>query len=199
MGGFGSGRTGNRPVNDQSLALSFDRQLHKALDLLQRKGTGAQLRIITWSRAGRKIASIGVYILVRGAHDASMVLSYTSNSKSITEPIAVCWTRTPFGRRPWWACPGCGRRCARLYNPEGTRWRCRICYNVTYASSNESDKRLAYSRVWRLLQGARNFEGMATGALIMTLRGHKRIEDKLNRDLRRAERHPGKPGRPRKH
>jgi hypothetical protein len=126
-----------------------------------------------------------------------MVLTYQCNGERMREVVPLDWTQTPFGWRPWWRCPRCHRRVLRLYNPDGPRWRCRICYNVTYTSSNESDKRLAYSRVWGVLD--RDLNTMGTGALIQALRGHKRIEEKINRDIAYAQRHPGKPGRPRKH
>src|SRR5262245_47924924 len=166
MGGYGSGRTGYRPVNDQSLALPFDRQLHRTLAALRCSGQGVHFHILTWKLGGRQIAAVGVYVILRADGDASMVLSYLAGDESICEPITIVWTATPFGRRPWWQCPGCARRCARLYNPARRRWRCRQCYNVTYTSSNESDKRLAYSRLWGLLDRA-NLDSAPTGAVIL--------------------------------
>jgi hypothetical protein len=198
MGGYGSDRPGRRPVNDSSLALPFDRQFHNALADMQRAGSGIRANVITWSRAGRKIGAISVLTVVRRVRDASMLLSYSCNGESMREVLDIVWTQTPFGWRPWWRCPRCKRRCSRLYNPDGPRWRCRTCYDVTYTSSNESDKRLAYSKVWGILDRDLDAMGRSSGVLIHALRAHRRIEEKINRDMERARRHPGKVGRPRK-
>jgi hypothetical protein len=195
MGGYGSGRPGYRPVNDQSLALPLDRTFHRALVELRHQGSGIRFHVMTWRVGGRQIAAIGIYVILRAEDDASMVLSYSAGDESIRELIDIVWTATPFGRRPWWNCPGCARRCARLYNPAGRRWRCRTCYNVTYTSSNESDKRLAYHRLWGLLDPD-NLVSAPTRGLILALRGHRRLEDRWRREKQQARR--GKPGRPQK-
>jgi hypothetical protein len=195
MGGYGSGRPGRRPVNDQSLALPFDRTFHRALAELRRAGSGIWFHVITWTIAGRQIATTGVYIIVQHNGDATMVLSYAADGEAIREVVAITWTPTPFGRRPWWRCPCCGRRCARIYNPHGPRWRCGRCCHITYTSSNESDKRLAYGRIWGALD-LRDLDTQPTSALILALRGHRRVEDRWRRVERQAR--TGKPGRPRK-
>src|SRR5690349_405165 len=107
MGGYGSGRPGRRPVNDSSLALSFDRSFHDALAALQQAGEGLRQNVITWSRGGTKVGAISVWLVVRGVRDADMVLSYTANGASMREVLSIVWTQTPFGWRPWWLCPWC--------------------------------------------------------------------------------------------
>jgi hypothetical protein len=43
------------------------------------------------------------------------------------------------GRRWWWACPGCGRRCAILLRPAvGQRFKCRVCWHAVYLSDYEN-------------------------------------------------------------
>lgn len=39
------------------------------------------------------------------------------------------------GHRPWFVCPTCGNRCARLFLL--VAWQCRVCSNVGYASEQE--------------------------------------------------------------
>lgn len=40
------------------------------------------------------------------------------------------------GLRWWFACPGCGRRVTKLHlPPNGEHFRCRLCHDLTYASS----------------------------------------------------------------
>jgi len=44
------------------------------------------------------------------------------------------------GRRWWFECPACGRRCFKLYLPPGaTVFACRACYDLTYRSAQEAN------------------------------------------------------------
>jgi hypothetical protein len=196
MGGYGSGRPGNRPIAEESLALPLDRHFLASIARLQRAGIGHAGHVLTWYRGDHKIAACGVAFYLPPDGHIGMVLSYSLNGDPRRQAITIDWTATPFGRRPWWQCPLCRRRCARLYNPQGHSWYCRRCWNVTYTSSNESDKRLAYGRCWDVLDQDVLGRAASTGALIMALRAHRRIEEKITRDRRRAGH--GKPGRPRK-
>ena len=59
-------------------------------------------------------------------------------------------TAQPFGgERLWFACPGCGRRCAVLYGAR--RFRCRLCIGVPYGSQREAP----HERLLRRVQGLR--------------------------------------------
>jgi hypothetical protein len=63
-------------------------------------------------------------------------------------------TRPRFGGLRWWfTCPllrlgeSCNRRVSMLYLPPGGRYYgCRHCYNLTYQSCQESDKRVNFLR-----------------------------------------------------
>lgn len=196
MGGYGSGRIGERPITDESLMLPFDQALHDMLGrALQRGkgGRGVSSSILRWSSGQHQIAACGVAIIVRDDGSVLMILSYSTGGETIHDPIAITFTETPFGRRPWWVCPGCAGRCLRLYNPGGRLWRCRRCQHVTYRSSNESDKRLAYDRLMHIIERPMN-------NLLLAMKAHTRISARVDRDLRQAERwaRKGKPGRPRK-
>ena len=47
--------------------------------------------------------------------------------------IRLDWTRCHLGgRRPWFICPECGRRCALLYSDEGSQFACRECLDLGY-------------------------------------------------------------------
>lgn len=186
MGGYGSGREGRRPVEDQSLELRFDPALHRALADIRMCG-GVVARTVTWSRCERQIAQIGLYLF-----PDQLVLAYTANGEERRQAFPIVYTPTPYGARPWWQCT-CGRRCLRLYNPHVYSWRCRRCWNVTYRSSCESDKRLTNA-----------FYGgpsSSVGALIVALKRIARDRAEMERyraaALRRA-RKGTKGGRPRK-
>jgi hypothetical protein len=60
--------------------------------------------------------------------------------------VSFVFTTTAFnGQRPWFCCPGCGRRCRCLYGADSLR--CRICLGLKYASQSEQPH-------WRSLRRA---------------------------------------------
>ena len=194
MGGYGSGRESRRPVEDQSLELRFDRGMHQALADIRASG-GATYRGLAWSINGHQVAACMLYLFPE-----HMVLCYTVNGEERRQSFPVVYTPTPYGDRPWWQCK-CGRRCLRLYNPHGYAWLCRHCWQITYRSSCESDKRLAYGRIWGAMGAAGSGWGCSTGTLITALKAHDRARAKIDRDIAaayRASRKGTKGGRPRK-
>lgn len=58
------------------------------------------------------------------------------------ERIVTTWTNTNFGgRRQWFLCPSCDRRCAIIYRRgAGPFWCCRVCGGGRYLSEHESPK-----------------------------------------------------------
>jgi len=146
MGGRGSGRYGGYRA-----ATCED---YHAIDLawLRRKGVLKRLTWsrITWSRGGERVASIGV----RSEGDG-LRLRYRARSRQsdkwaeFNEFIPFTYTDTNFGgRRPWFECPSCGRRCRVLYG--GKRYRCRNCHRLKYKSQYETGWRRAESRACRI-------------------------------------------------
>ncbi len=56
---------------------------------------------------------------------------------AIAGDVEMDWTRLPSGgKRPWFLCPSCGRRCGVLY-AIGSRIICRKCGGLSYESQNE--------------------------------------------------------------
>ncbi len=132
MGGWGSGRRfrfgSTRRVAESSLPVDI-REL-KRKDLLIPGG-----RITSrWSRNGTVHSSIDAIV-----HDDQLVLRYTYQEKeSVEQPIRFAWTRCNFGgKRIWFVCPSCGRRCAVIYSC-GKYFACRICGDVAYQTQNET-------------------------------------------------------------
>lgn len=68
------------------------------------------------------------------------------------ERIATEWTTTPFGgRRQWFLCPSCDRRCAILYRRgAGPLWGCRVCMNGRHLSEHMSPQDRRYHKAFKI-------------------------------------------------
>lgn len=47
--------------------------------------------------------------------------------------VCIAWEQYLFGKRPWFMCPHCGRKCKFLYEYESS-WSCRQCQGLVYRS-----------------------------------------------------------------
>lgn len=95
-----------------------------------------------WQQRGL-LDDLGTCFLVMRGHDNinvgvdadHVVLNHVSESgEPHFEPIAL--ERTPCnygGTRPWFRCPSCHRRCAKLFLQRG-RFLCRVCHRLGYVS-----------------------------------------------------------------
>src|SRR4051812_19298793 len=132
MGGMGSGRRPSFPTTLDDFHTIETAYLRRH-DLL-RPWTWTSLRS---SRAGRETGSIGL-----GCSGDALFLSYRVTSwrgteaEDVEERVPLVRTAQPFGgERLWFACPGCGRRCAVLHG--GRRVRCRLCVAGPHARPHE--------------------------------------------------------------
>ena len=148
MGGTGSGRRPSFPTTLDDFRTVEIAYLRWHGLLRPWAWAWASLR---WSRAGRETGSIGL----RCAGD-SLFLSYRVTSWRDTDPedveerVPLVRTAQLFGgERLWFACPGCGRRCAVLYGDH--RFRCRRCVGALYGSQREA----LHERLLRRLQAIR--------------------------------------------
>ncbi len=135
MGGNGSGRIcdffSQSLVEDQD---SLDiRWLKKQGGL--RPGAGG---FISWAPEGQKRNSISYLV-----ESQRMILRYfysdsnVSNEK-VVQVINLVSTPCNYGGfRPWFKCPGCGRRVAILY-AKGKYFLCRYCHGLAYACQRET-------------------------------------------------------------
>ncbi len=71
-----------------------------------------------------------------------------SGKENLTQRIQLHATRQNIGGLRWWfSCPDCGRRVDKLYLPAEKRYfGCRHCYDLTYQSVQEHDKRVDFFR-----------------------------------------------------
>ena len=134
MGGFGSGRylgmTAKRTTGEY---FSIDVRRWK------REGFLEPHRTFGWqwhTQDGRSAASIMVHTL-----PDQVILSYRYRRpgeewREESYPILLDWTECHLGgKRPWFLCPGCGRRVALLY--VDSLFQCRQCLRLAYQSQRE--------------------------------------------------------------
>jgi hypothetical protein len=89
------------------------------------------------NRAG--YGHIGYQVLADGVYLSYTVTPYQGTPMPYGYVIPLAWSHlVSGGRRPWWCCPACGRRCGVLYLPPGAgRFACRRCYDLAYASQQD--------------------------------------------------------------
>lgn len=154
MGGFGSGRHGDRPVAERVQQLRF-RTLSESIRGVDIGGSGSMVRgIVTWSSGN----SIG-YRAVNHHGDLVLLLDYQLNGIATDTRVQIVYTRAGNGaHRAWFLCPRCATRRSVLYLVGGC-WRCRVCHRVTYDSSNTSYSMRQCNRIFRNA-GARRFDAV---------------------------------------
>ena len=87
-----------------------------------------------------------------GTRDVMLSFDEWSRGGSFRVEVSVEWTAqrgATGGRRPWWICPRCARRCALVYLRRGV-WACRRCHRLTYASTREDEFARACRRLRRI-------------------------------------------------
>lgn len=133
MGGYESSRWRSHWTRDTTDGLRrLDvRELARCGQL--RPGTRSRW---SWTRYGQLVAEIDL-----DARTDALLLDYRikrpadPDGRTIAERIALDFTPCHFGgSRPWFRCPGCGRRRAVLYSVSG-RFRCMGCHDLAHAST----------------------------------------------------------------
>lgn len=108
------------------------------------------------SYTNEKTSSIGyeVNTLDSAFSWVRLFYTFTRTGESMDYKIRLTTTRPNFGGLRWWfICPllvsgrACNRRVSKIHLPFGGRYYgCRHCYDLTYKSSQESDKRVSWLR-----------------------------------------------------
>lgn len=92
------------------------------------------------SRSGAETGSIGFH-----SETGNVTLTYCVDERTVDERISLVETPCHFGgSRPWFQCPRCAKRVAKLFL-RGSRFACRACSYVVYASQSDD----ACGRAWR--------------------------------------------------
>lgn len=121
-----------------------------------RRGVAYGYWPISWRNAdGEEVASIGLWAEEDGCDGGRLRLSYSvgrpgEEKESLNYSVRLDSTPCQFGgRRYWFTCPlvkggvPCSRRVGKLYLPPGGKYfGCRHCYDLTYQSCQEHDRRV---------------------------------------------------------
>ena len=136
---------------------------------------------VTWSNPFTNNRSrIGYTLDTTEWGSGSVRLSYTfpESGESLDYEIRLATTVPNYGGLRWWfICPlskngwACGSRVAKLYlPPSGRYFGCRRCHNLTYASCQQSDKRVSWLKrhpsVLRSLTDGDRLSALSAGQLI---------------------------------
>jgi len=77
------------------------------------------------------------------------------------ERITTTWTDMHFGgRRQWFLCPSCDRRCAVIYKKgKGPLWGCRVCLDGRYESEHKSPQARRLQKAFKIRERLGQTEG----------------------------------------
>ncbi len=183
MGGYGSGRQGNRSTVEDCLSVDTNS--------LARWGylkPGLRIGNLRWSRGDNETGSCGFYIK---SDDAShyIVFTYAYDGGELQDhKVELSWYSPGFGgRRYLFLCPYCNRRMRTLHILQG-QIACRICHDLTYTSCNESHK---YDRIHQLIAAGLMQDGIQASG--------KDVKRWFSARIRENRKEPKRPrGRPRK-
>lgn len=147
MGGRGSGRSSGLGLNvdlcHRAHFIDLDWLRRERLLVLGRWST------LTWSMRGEKTGSIQVLPVHGGLKLNYRTQRHGESWQQIEEVIPLVETSTNFGgRRDWFECLSCGRRCRIIYG--GVRFRCRTCLGFRYESQYEPPFARAASRALKI-------------------------------------------------
>jgi len=159
MGGYGSGlwRSGSKKATaEDCLVLNTDKLARGRLLYSGVHSYGT----LNWTNTvtGEKVSSCGyeVNTLNPSASWFRVFYTLTQTDEKVDYTIRFTTTNPNFGGTRWWyICPllvngrSCSRRVGKLYLPPGGKYYgCRVCYNLTYTSCQDSHK---YDRMFAML------------------------------------------------
>ena len=78
---------------------------------------------------------------------ARLAFSYTVRGRSVSVSAPIVWVPYPYGLRPFFECPQCGRRCCLLYLAE--QCACRQCLGLSYPVQFETKQNQGFRRAWK--------------------------------------------------
>lgn len=152
MGGWGSGRSSNRPTADMSKKIDFSWMIRtrKARPGEWVSGT------LNWNYGGEPAGSIGYTANMEDQANAYLRLNYWrgdgAEKKSVEQKVRLIFTEPHYGGRRWWmVCPYSGRRVAKLYLPPwGDRFAGRMAWKLGYQSQRVAKRDRPFEKLFRI-------------------------------------------------
>ncbi|WP_253277096.1 hypothetical protein [Pseudomonas fluorescens] len=142
-----------------------------------------------WKRRGEVVGTIGI----ESESQTRLRLRYQVTSNGEVEskdyPVSITWTPCHLGgNRPWFLCPCCGRRVAKLYLRRV--FACRHCMRLNYASqqANKRDRAAEHSGKLRAALGCPGgFLSMSAEAIPKPKGMHWRTFDRKLKQVKRVD------------
>jgi len=102
-----------------------------------------------WKRRGAVVATIGIEAESRGSVRLRYQVTIRGERQAKDYAVPIIWTPCHLGgERPWFLCPCCGRRVAKLYAHR--IFACRHCLRLNYRSQQASKRDAPCDRSWTL-------------------------------------------------
>jgi hypothetical protein len=165
MGGYGSGRSGGRPLADHSLRVDIGWMLRKGL---ARDGSIVN-GTLRWDRGGEPAGSISYTADLRDSEAATLELRYTrgegAKAERVRQHIAMAYTRPNYGGRRWWLiCPYRGHRVLKLYLPPGgDRFASARAWRLAWKSQRIPPMDRPFEALFRLQAQLGGYQGWEAG------------------------------------
>ena len=137
MGGIGSGWHGKRGGR-----LTTDDYLFIDINHFKREGLLTNTSFFSWQWVHRCKVLDSINVTVKAD---SIIID--------DQDILIEWWRCPLGgKRPWFHCPSCKRRCCKLYKANTSLFACKTCLNLVFMVWNERPKKRAIRRAEKVFQ-----------------------------------------------
>ena len=154
MGGWGSGRSGGRPIAEEALFvdIAFMVRTRRAVPGSWISGT------LSWTCNGEPSGWINYRCDMTDLENAKLQLTFTTKNRwsgekrDYKQDVPLSYTVPHFGGRRWWMhCPVNGQRVGKLYCPAGGDiFASRTAWRLGYRSQRESERDKPFSRLNKL-------------------------------------------------
>lgn len=152
MGGWGSGRSGGRPVAEHCFRIDLPWMFKTG-----RITPGAHVNwSLHWNCGGEPSGNINYEAIMDEPGDERLILKFTQGSgadkETVRQEVRLVWTQPHYGGRRWWmVCPYKGTRCTKLFLPgNGDRFASRAAWKVHYKSQRADWHDQPFERLNRL-------------------------------------------------
>ena len=191
MGGYGSGRTGGKPIAEQCRQIDLCRMFREGTARDGQFSSG----ILHWSCRGQPLGSISYFFDLIDPNDARLTLKFALGSrdsdKQIVQVIPLRFTVPHFGGRRWWMiCPVDHTTVSKLYMPlNAQRFAGRGAWHLGYRSQRVAPTNQPLERLFRvrakvgLERGCNDPLLRPQGMWRRTFARHRTTHDRLNEQV----------------